>query len=97
MEIRSAKNGFIVTLHDMEYVTKTLMEAAELVGEAIPRADDNYLTYAVGYNADDLADVKALAARGEKISAIKKLRACFGPAPARLGLREAKDIVEHLC
>ena len=40
------------------------------------------------------AQVKALIAQGRKIEAIKLLRDIF---TTRLGLREAKDIVEILC
>jgi ribosomal protein L7/L12 len=93
-KIRQVDNGYIITdVRGYEQIAFTLIDAARLIGEPVP--DTQYITYASGYGVNDLVAVKAFAQRGENISAIKKLRECFGPT--RLGLREAKDIIEQIC
>lgn len=91
--IRVVTNGFIVeTVNGETYIAKTLTEVVQLAGEFIPSLSTT--TYDCGMNASHLSAVKSLAQQGYKIDAIKKLRDCFVP---RLGLREAKDLVEQLC
>jgi hypothetical protein len=91
--IRAAKNGFIL---EDEYgnlhVAKTLIEAAQIVGDIVP--DTQGTRYAVGMNCGDLSAARACFRDGKKIEAIKILRDCFTP---RLGLREAKELIEVLC
>jgi uncharacterized protein YdbL (DUF1318 family) len=91
--IKAAKNGFILEdCYGNLHIAKTLVEAAKIVGEIVP--DSNSSNYVAGCNERSLRDVRTLAVEGRKIEAIKILRNCF---TARLGLREAKDIVEQLC
>jgi ribosomal protein L7/L12 len=92
-EIKVAQNGFVLeddrgNLH----VAKTLFEAAQIVGEAVP--SPTTATYARGFDSNDLNNVKHYMREGKKIEAIKLLRDLF---TARLGLREAKDLIEILC
>lgn len=58
------------------------------------QAPTEYIRYAFGYDASDLRDVNSLMKQNRKIDAIKHLRFCFEP---KLGLKEAKEIVEQLC
>ncbi len=91
--IRAASNGFIIVDDRLtEYVAKTLIEAAQIVGEIVP--DSQGTRYALGMNCGDLSAARACFRDGKKIEAIKILRDCFTP---RLGLREAKDMIEILC
>lgn len=91
--IRVAQNGFVVEDgYGNLYVAKTLLEAAQIVGEAVQSSMT--ATYAPGFDSNDLNNVKHYMREGKKIEAIKLLRDCFVP---RLGLREAKDLVENLC
>lgn len=91
-EIKVAQNGFVLeddrgNLH----VAKTLTEAAQLAGEFPPLS--NGVVYAPGYNADRLRDARREAQIGNRIAAIKILRDAFSQ---RLGLKEAKELVEVL-
>jgi ribosomal protein L7/L12 len=91
--IKVAQNGFV--LEDScgyIHVARTLLEIAEIAGEVVPQSGST--VYDANYSALHLADVRTAALQGRKIDAIKILRNCFVP---RLGLREAKDLVEQLC
>ena len=91
--IKAAQNGFV--LKDAcgnLYIAKTLLEAAQIAGEIVP--DGSSCRYNKGFDSNDLNNVKHYVREGRKIEAIKLLRDCFTP---RLGLREAKDLVEQLC
>jgi ribosomal protein L7/L12 len=90
--IRSVTNGFIVEHGGYEFVAKSLTEAAAICGEGgqVP----GHTVYAPNHNEQTLYEVRASVRNGRKIEAIKKLRECFVP---RLGLREAKELVEILC
>ena len=91
--IQSVSNGYIVTTCSGDvYVAKTLMEAATLSGEYIPRGD--YVVYAHDKGVSNLSEIRRLWHDGQKISAIKELRACFEP---RFNLLEAKQLLEELC
>jgi len=91
-EITVAQNGFVlVDDHGKAYITKTLTEAAQLVGE-LPSMQVG-VVYAPGYNADRLRDARREAQIGNRIAAIKILRDAFSQ---RLGLKEAKELVEVL-
>jgi ribosomal protein L7/L12 len=88
--IRTAGNGYILSDNlGNEMVAKTLVEAAQIAGEHINST--SMTCYSKEYSISDLRRVHFLAREGHKIEAIKLLRDCFSP---RLGLREAKDIVE---
>ena len=92
-KIQVASNGFVLTdSRGNIFVAKTLAEAATIAGETVP--SNGATTYTSGYNQTDLIHVRELAIAGRKVDAIKLLRDCFSP---RLGLREAKEIVENLC
>ena len=91
--IRVAQNGFVLeddygNLH----VAKTLLESAQIAGESVPSSGSTQ--YTTGFDSNDLNNVKHHFRENRKIDAIKLLRDCFTP---RLGLREAKDLVETLC
>jgi hypothetical protein len=58
------------------------------------KAPTEYIRYAFGYDSGDLLNVKQYMMQNRKIDAIKQLRLCFEP---KLGLKEAKEIVEKLC
>jgi ribosomal protein L7/L12 len=91
--IRAANNGFVLeSTYGDTYIAKTLIEVAQLAGEIPPT--DSTAVYAPNMGANQLTEAKSLAQQGYKIDAIKKLRDCFVP---RLGLREAKDLIERLC
>jgi ribosomal protein L7/L12 len=91
-KIRQVSNGYIVTdSSGNEQVALTLIDAARLIGETIPAPGAT--TYAPGYGSYNIESVNTHAQRGETIAAIRELRDCFAP---RLGLREAKDIVDCL-
>lgn len=91
--IRIAQNGFVIEdAYGNLHIAKTLLEAAQIVGEAVGSNDT--ATYSLNHDCNDLNNVKHYARQGQKIEAIKILRNCF---TARLGLKEAKDIVEILC
>jgi len=91
MNIQQANNGFVVTHTSGEmYVYKTLQEMAD----AIEGSRYNPVTstvYAPCADTHSVIRAASLAATGQKIAAIKELRNAFVP---RLGLKEAKDIVE---
>lgn len=91
--IRVAQNGFVLedTFGNL-HVAKTLLEVAQLAGESVPSTTSS--VYAPGFDSNDLNAVKHYMRDGRKIDAIKLLRDMFS---TRLGLREAKDIVEILC
>ena len=91
--IKVAQNGFVLednfgNLH----IARTLLDAARLAGEVVPGG--GYSLYEQDKSHHDLDAVHKLFRAGKKIEAIKLLRGCFVP---RLGLREAKDLVEQLC
>jgi ribosomal protein L7/L12 len=91
--IQVANNGFVLeTMHGELYIAKTMIEAAQLVGEITPTTTT--AVYATDKSIHEFTEVKTLAKRGYKVEAIKKMRDCFTP---KLGLREAKDLVESLC
>ena len=91
--IKAANNGFILEdVYGHLYVAKTLFEAAQIAGESVPSTASS--VYAPGFDSNDLNNVKHYMREGKKIEAIKLLRDIF---TTRLGLREAKDIVEVLC
>ena len=92
MNIRSVNNGFILEVKGVEYIAKSLMEAAQIAGEYIPQPAQ-YTRYCANKSKYDLSQVVMSANKGHKIDAIKMLRDCFEP---RLGLLEAKEIVEEL-
>jgi ribosomal protein L7/L12 len=92
MEIRTVSNGFVINHNGQESIAKTLLEAAEIMGEYTP-ASKQYTRYRYDKTKYDLSQVVMSANRGHKIDAIKMLRDCFEP---RLGLLEAKEIVEVL-
>lgn len=92
-KITVAQNGFIVEdCYGHLHIAKTLLEAAHIVGETIPNPLST--TYDVGMSLENLQRVRAEVLSGNKINAIKELRNCFVP---RIGLREAKDMVDNLC
>lgn len=91
--IRIAQNGFVIEdAYGNLHIAKTLLEAAQIVGEAVPSSTT--ATYARGFDSNDINNVKHYMREGRKIEAIKLLRDMF---TARLGLRESKDLVEILC
>jgi len=93
--IRMVSNGFILTDDfDSEHISKTLVEAAQLAGEFLPPEGASRVVYHPYRRADNLATVRELAREGRKSEAIKELCDCFSP---RLGLKEAKDLIEQLC
>lgn len=92
--IRVAQNGFVLedgygNLH----VAKTLLELAQIAGEAAG-PNSGFTNYTPGYGLNDLTQVRSLALDNQKINAIKILRDTFTP---RLGLKEAKELMEVLC
>jgi hypothetical protein len=90
--IRGATNGYILTdKNGAETIAKSLFEAAQLSGETVVLPGSTI--YAKDSGSGDLEYIKNLAASRDKIATIKALREIFSP---RLGLREAKDIVECL-
>jgi len=92
-KITVAQNGFIVEdCYGHLHIAKTLLEAAQIVGETVPNPIAAH--YDLNKNATTLELVREEFKRGNKINAIKELRNCFTP---RLGLREAKELVETLC
>ena len=92
MEIKQAMNGFIYTNNYGDvYVYKSLTELAAAIEGS---QDTRYVSYAPGKGTDDLIYVRSLAKNGEKIKAIKELRATFVPT---LYLKEAKELIEILC
>lgn len=89
-----AQNGFVLEdSYGVLHVAKSLTEAAAIVGEAATEVT-KYTNYNEGFDSNDLNNIKHLFREGRKIEAIKLLRDCFTP---RLGLREAKELVENLC
>ena len=91
-KITVANNGFVMeTANGDMYIAKTLLEAAQIVGEDVPST--SYTGYASGYSANHIYTVSRYFREGKKIEAIKLLRDCFTP---RLGLREAKELVENM-
>lgn len=88
MNIRVVNNGFVLEMRGGEYVAKTLLEAAIVAGEHIPAS--GYSTYSRTGSKEALR--KALNdTEYSKIHAIREIRDMFEP---RLGLREAKDLVD---
>ena len=101
MKITQAENGFVITKENGDlFIYKTLREMADdLEGPAAnfwPApviVSNTNAVYAPDYYACNLGNVRRAALLGRKIDAIKELRNCFVP---RLGLKEAKDIVEQM-
>ena len=92
-KITVAQNGFILgDSYGHLHIAKTLLEAAGIVGETVPNPSGT--NYTAGFDSNDLNNVRNLFRQGQKIEAIKILRNVFTP---RLGLREAKELVENLC
>lgn len=91
MNIRTVNNGFIIEVNGVEYIAKTLMEAAAFAGE-IPHGGPR-TEYAKGRDADSLEYTMHLIEYVGRIQAIKHLRSCYTPT---LGLREAKELVDLL-
>lgn len=92
-KINVAMNGFVLEdEYGNTHIAKTLLEAAQIAGESVPPTASSI--YAPGFDSNDLNNVKHYMREGKKIEAIKLLRDMF---TTRLGLREAKDIVEILC
>jgi hypothetical protein len=88
--IRAAGNGYILSDNlGNEMVAKTLVEAAQIAGEQVNSTSATLYDKERGLG--DLHMVRDYMQQHQKINAIKFLRDCFSP---RLGLREAKDIVE---
>ena len=88
--IRVVNNGLVIGKDNGdEYIAKSLTEAAQIVGEQ--PVGPVATTYAPEYSLGDLHMVRDFVREGKKIEAIKKLRDTFNP---RLGLREAKELVE---
>lgn len=91
--IEVAANGFVLRYNDGSIrIANSLMDAAKEAGESVPESGST--NYAPGFSADTLNRVRYLFKDNQKINAIKLLRDAFAP---RLGLREAKDLVEQLC
>lgn len=91
-EIKVAQNGFVLENDRGEvHIAKSLMEAAQIAGETPPQTPSS--TYAQGYHAGFFRKARILALQGQKIEAIKVLRDMFSH---RLGLKEAKEMVEVL-
>jgi ribosomal protein L7/L12 len=88
--LRDRRKAEAVRLY-MEQTGASLAEARQAVNELASVRDPQYLDSTVGPFAVDLDVIKALLARGQKIEAIKLLR-----AQTRIGLKEAKDAVEAL-
>lgn len=92
VNIRVAQNGYV--LEDSQgtvWVARTLVEAAQINGE-MPQ-NPSMVTYTNGKGAHTLENIRALAHDGQRIEAIKELRDLFS---ARMGLREAKELIEIL-
>lgn len=90
-----AQNGFVLyDNHNNLYIATNLTEMARLVGELPALGVATSTTYESGYTIAQLMEVRTRMRDGRKIDAIRLLRDCFTP---RLGLREAKDLVETLC
>jgi ribosomal protein L7/L12 len=94
-KIHVAQNGFVLEdSFGRMHIAPTLHDAADVAGE-FPRPSVNtFVQYVPGFGANDLKSVNRYFRAGRKIDAIKLLRDCFTP---RLGLREAKNLVEQLC
>lgn len=92
-KINIAMNGFVLEDdYGNMHIAKTLLEAAQVAGESVPPTASS--VYAPGFDSNDLNNVKHYMREGKKIEAIKLLRDTF---THKLGLREAKDLVEILC
>lgn len=97
MNIITAENGFMVESNygGVRRVFPSFYAAAEYYREPIPApaAQDAPTYYTSGHNKDTIREVISLYRSGEKINAIKLMRDIYG---TRLGLREAKELVELL-
>lgn len=94
VNIRVAKNGFVLVYSDGGWeIAKTLAEAAVLIGEQEPQTTPSGCHYAENKTRAELDTILHFAFQGYKIDAIKRMRDLFVP---RLGLREAKELVEAL-
>jgi ribosomal protein L7/L12 len=90
-KIEQVDNGFIIRQRGQTTVCQSLSAACLLVGEQPPYL--TYTTYADKAQRLDYARVREMLRERHKIDAIKHVRDVFHP---RLGLREAKDLVEAL-
>lgn len=91
--IKVAQNGFVIEdVYGNLHIAHTLLDAARIAGESVPNSGQTAYESSKGFQ--DLNEVRKLFHDGRKIDSIKLLRDCFTP---RLGLREAKDLVEQLC
>lgn len=88
--IRSVTNGYVLTNgYGDEYIAKSLLDAATVTGEYVPTNDR--VEYAPRKDKETLRRIANMACEGRKIDAIKELRECY---TGRLGLKEAKELVE---
>ncbi len=91
--IKIARNGFVLEdSYGNLHIASTLLDAARVAGESVPGGGQT--TYESNKGFQNLNEVRKLFHDGRKIDSIKLLLDCFTP---RLGLREAKDLVEQLC
>ena len=91
-KIHVAQNGYVLEDEFGNFhIAATLHDLGRLTGEMVTHS---YTIYESDMGANHLNSVRAMAADGQKIKAIMLLRDCFTP---RLGLREAKDLIERLC
>ena len=99
MLIKKAKNGFVVyeSAGDMS-IYPSLHDMADAIegpaGGVQSGLHYGNTVYAPDATALNLTRLRGWAAVGRKIDAIKELRNTFEP---KLGLKEAKDIIEILC
>lgn len=95
-KIESVENGYIATSNNTfdgphKYVSTSLTELAKIIEPNIFPKDPDTNIYAPGYTKNDLIKARQQAQLGNKITAIKLLREVY---VNRLGLQEAKDLVE---
>ena len=90
-----AQNGFVLEdSFGRMHIASTLHEAAQLAGESPRPSVNTVVRYDAGFGVGNLKQVRSHYYNGHKIEAIKLLRDCFTP---RLGLLEAKELIEQLC
>jgi len=94
IKITEAKNGFILEIAGETYILQSLSDLLSI-------NFDSYMAHECGttaksvygkhYNVTSLLEVRSLAFSGNKIAAIRLLRDVY---TFRLGLKEAKELVE---
>lgn len=96
--IETVENGYIFTQGDTwgnnrRFVATTLTELAKVAEpDTFPRdASNTAISYKADYGKSSVEAARWEVRNGNKITAIKILRECYN---YRLGLREAKDLVE---